>query len=65
MLRPGELPGGLGVRILGFHCRGLGLVPGQGTEILQATRRSMVWHGQKKKKKVKTCIQRLEGRAPG
>ena len=22
------------VRILGFHCHGLGLIPGQGTEIL-------------------------------
>ena len=26
------------VRILSFHCRGLGLIPGQGTEMLQATR---------------------------
>ena len=32
------------VRILGFHCQGLGSVPGQGTEILQA-----MWNGQKKK----------------
>ena len=34
------------VRILGFHCRGLGSIPGGGTEILQAT-----GHSQKKKKK--------------
>ena len=33
------------VRLLGFHCQGLGSVPGQGTEILQA-----MWNGQKKKK---------------
>ena len=42
----GEFPGGLAVRILGFHCRGLGSIPGRGTEILQAVRPS-----QKKKKK--------------
>ena len=38
-----ELPGGLVVRIRHFHCCGPGSIPGQGTEILQAT-----WHGQKK-----------------
>ena len=27
-----EFPGGLVVRIPGFHCRGPGSVPGQGTE---------------------------------
>ena len=32
----GEFPGGLVVRIPGFHCRGLGSVPGGGIEILQA-----------------------------
>ena len=32
-----ELPGSLMVRILGFHCGGLGSIPGQGTEIPQAT----------------------------
>ena len=32
----GEFPGGLVVRIPGFHCCGLGSIPGQGTEILQA-----------------------------
>ena len=36
------------VRIPGFHCCGLGSVPGWGTEILQA-----VQCGQKKKKKKK------------
>ena len=30
----GEFPGGLVVRILGFHCCGPGSVPGRGTEIL-------------------------------
>ena len=29
-------PGGLLVKIPGFHCHGLGLTPGWGTEILQA-----------------------------
>ena len=43
-----EFPGGLVVRILGFHCRGLGSVPGWGTEIPQATQ-----HSQKKKRKKK------------
>ena len=32
MSRHGEFPGGLGVRILGFHCCGQASVPGQGTE---------------------------------
>ena len=41
-------PGGLVVRIWCFHCRGPGLIPDRGTEILQATR-----HSQKKKKKAK------------
>ena len=40
-----EFPGGLVARILGFHWSSLGLIPGWGTEILQA-----VWHSQKKKK---------------
>ena len=40
----GEFPGGLVVRILGFHCCGLGSIPGRGTEIPQAT-----CHGQKTK----------------
>ena len=40
-----EFPGGLVVRILGFHCHGPGLYPGQATEILKA-----VQCGQKKKK---------------
>ena len=44
-----EFPGGLVVRILGFHCHGSGSVPGQGTEIPQAA-----WHDQKKRRKRKT-----------
>ena len=32
-----EFPGGLVVRILGIHCCGLGSIPGQGTEIPEAT----------------------------
>ena len=42
----GELSDGVVVRIPGFHCRGLGSIPGQGTEMPQAER-----GGQKKKKK--------------
>ena len=42
----GEFLGGLVVRILGFHCRDPGSVPGQGTEIPQAAK-----CGQKKRKK--------------
>ena len=34
MLR--AFPGGLVVRILGFHCCGPGSIPGRGTEILQS-----------------------------
>ena len=30
----GWFPGGLVVRILSFHCCGLGSIPGRGTEIL-------------------------------
>ena len=33
----GEFPGGLVVRIPGFHCRGPGSILGQRTEIPQAT----------------------------
>ena len=35
-----EFPGGLVVRIPGFLCHGPGLIPGWGTEILQATQHS-------------------------
>lgn len=31
-----NFPGGLLARILGFHCHGLGSIPGWGTENLQA-----------------------------
>ena len=41
-----EFPGGLVVRILGFHCHAQGSVPGLETEVSQAMQ-----HGQKKKKK--------------
>ena len=33
--RPREFPGGLVLRILGFHCPGS--IPGQGAEILQTS----------------------------
>ena len=33
-------PGGLIIRILGFHCHGPGSVPGEETEILQALKHS-------------------------
>ena len=39
-----DLPGSPVVRTQCFHCWGPGLIPGQGTKILQAT-----WHSQKKK----------------
>ena len=45
-----EFPGGLVVRILGFHCSGS--IPDQGAEILQA-----VWRGFKKKKKSQGIIK--------
>ena len=38
-----EFPGGLVVRIPGFHCNGPGSISGQGTDIPQ-----IVWRGQKK-----------------
>ena len=48
----GEFPGSLVVRIQGFHCCGLGSIPGQGTEILQAAQ-----HGEKKRKKEKRRLE--------
>ena len=47
-----EFPGGPVVRNRHFHCQGLGLIPGWGTEILQATP-----CGQIKKKKC-TCLKK-------
>ena len=44
-----EFPGGLVVRILGFHRRGQGAIPGWGIEIPQA-----MWHSQKKKRLIDT-----------
>ena len=41
-----EFPGDLVVRILGFHCCGLGSTPGGGTEIPQA-----ILCGRKKKRR--------------
>ena len=49
-----EFPGGLVVRILGFHCCSLGSVPGERTEILQA-----MWHSQKQTNK-RIYISKLE-----
>ena len=34
-----KFPGGLMVRVLGFHCSGQGSVPGGGTEIVQSKKR--------------------------
>ena len=46
-----EFAGGLMIRILGFHCCGLGSVPGQGTEILQAPQRGQKTKTENKGKK--------------
>ena len=48
-----EFPGGLVVRILGFHCCGLGSIPGWVTEIPQASGEAKK---KKKKKKKKRSI---------
>ena len=45
-----EFPGGLLVRILGFHYRGWGSIPGQGTEISQGKVYSQKSTKNKKKK---------------
>ena len=47
----GEFPGDLVVRILGFHCCGLGSTPGGGTEIPQA-----IQCGQKNKEVLHKCL---------
>ena len=44
-----EFPGGPVVRTQCFHCWDLGLIPGQGAKILQAT-----WHS--KQNKIKTNL---------
>ena len=49
-----EFPGSPVVRILGLHCRGLGSIPGQGTEIPQTTR-----CGQKKKEKKSSNLSKF------
>ena len=43
---PGEFPGGLVVRISGFHCHHQCSIPGWGTEIPQST-----WCSQKEREK--------------
>ena len=43
-----EFPGGLVIRIPGFHCRDPGSIPDRGTEIPQASQ-----HGQKQTNKQK------------
>ena len=45
------------VRIPGFHCHGLGSIPGRGTEIPQSVQR-----GQKKKEEQGVEMQSWEGR---
>ena len=45
----GEFPGGLVVRIPGFHCHGPGSVTGRGTETLQA-----LWYNNNNKKYIYT-----------
>ena len=49
-----EFPGSPVVKTWHFHCQGLGLIPGQGTKILQAE-----WQDQKKKKRNFTGIGRV------
>ena len=48
-----EFPGSPVVRTWHFHCRGLELVPGQGTK--------MSWHSQKKKEKSFQGMKRHRG----
>ena len=57
-----EFPGGLLVSISGFHCHGLGSIPGRGTEIPQAE-----WLGKKKRvrKKKKGIGSTLRGLSRG
>ena len=46
-----EFPGGLALRVPGFHCHGLGSIPSQGTEILKIM---LISQEKKKKKRKKT-----------
>ena len=41
-LLTGEFPGGLVVRIWGFHCHSPSSIPGQGAEILQAVQHTQI-----------------------
>jgi len=53
-----DFPGGLVISIPGFHCRGLGSIPGGGTEILQAAQ-----SGQEKKKRKKKSSRKTTTKA--
>ena len=55
-----EFPGCLVVRILGFHCRGPGLISGQGTEKLQAVRcgQNLKREGKKKRSRHYLCFEK-------
>ena len=48
-----EFPNGLVIKDSGFHCRGVGVIPGQGTKISHAS--------VQKKKKKRWYIQRVKG----
>ena len=53
-----NFPGGLLARILGFHCHGLGSIPGWGTENLQAalcTKKKIVLMKKSKHINIKLC----------
>ena len=56
-----EFPGCLVVRILGFHCRGPGLISGQGTEKLQAVRCGQNLKREGKKKRLAPTKIKLKG----
>ena len=47
-----EFPNGLVIKDSGFHCRGVGVIPGQGTKIS---------HASVPKKKKRWYIQRVKG----
>lgn len=60
-----EFPGGLSVRIPGFHCGGLGSIPGQAIEIPQAAQlgdlqRSLSVHALGGEASLGFCNQRPE-----
>lgn len=59
LLQRGDFPNGSVVKIPCFHCRGVGLILGQGSKILYA-----MWYGQKEKHLYRVCVcvgqERLE-----